>query len=345
MKQPQYAVGIDVSSRYFTVSVSRKPGISLFGAKDFNNTPEGFDHLIEWFKACKLKRTELLICMEATGVYGELLSHYLYTHKYLVAVEHPLKVKRAFKPLGHKTDAVDSLQIAEYAIRFHDSLNGWEPRKVIVEQLKTLLVTRELLVKHRTAVKNQRVVIQRKQVISRVAVTVLEEEIKQLSVKITSLEKAMSELISSQPEMRQIVDILKTGPGIRELLATHLLVLTNGFSQEKSYRQLSSYLHLAPLKYESGSSILKKPKTPKYGPAIPRKLLHLAARSVTTHNPKYRKYLLEKRLQGKDKYLIYNNVANKILKVACAMIRDRKPYSDNYASINPKYLNFDLQRS
>jgi len=29
----------------------------------------------------------------------------------------------------------------------------------------------------------------------------------------------------------------------------------------------------------------------------------------------------------------------------CAMIRDQRPYSDEYISINPKYLNYGLQRS
>lgn len=345
MKHPQYSVGIDISSESFTVSISSKPGVSLYEAKDYDNNMEGFEQLAIWFKSLRIRTSDMIICMEATGVYAELLCHYLYEHKYRVAVEHPLKVKRAFKITGHKTDAVDSLQIAEYAIRFYDSLKTWEPRKAIVDKLKALITTRELLVKHRTAEKNIRSTIVRKKVVPKAAIDVLENGIKMLSRNITTIEKAMYELISSQPKMRQIVDLLKTGPGVQELLATNILVLTNGFTQEKTGKQLSSYLRLAPLKYESGSSVYKKPRSPKYGPAIPRKLLHLAARSVTTHNPRFRKYYLQKRAEGKDNYLIYNNVANKMLKIMCAMIRDQKPYSDKYVSINPRYLNYGLQGS
>lgn len=345
MKHPQYYVGTDISSESITVSLSSKPGISLHGAKDFCNNLEGFDQLTAWFKALKMKPADMIICMEATGVYGELLCHYLYEHGYKIAVDQPLKVKRAFKIDGHKTDAVDSLQIAEYAIRFYDSLNMWEPREAIVDKLKTMITTRELLVKHRTAEMNARSTLRRKKVIPETVLDILENGIKTLTINIRNLEKAMSELISSQPKMRQLMDILKSGPGVQELLASNMLVLTNGFTQEKTGKQLSSYLRLAPLKYESGKSVYRKPTSPKYGPAIPRKLLHLAARSLTTHNPKFRKYYLQKRAEGKDNYLIYNNVANKMLKIMCALIRDQKPYYDDYVSINPKYLKSGLQRS
>jgi len=345
MKQPKYSVGVDISSETFTVCASTKPGVSLHQPEDYDNNYDGFKQLSAWFNSLKMKAADMIICMEATGVYGELLCHYLYDHGYRVAVDPPLKVKRAFKIAGHKTDAVDSLQIAEYAIRFYDSLNIWEPREAVVEKVKAMLSTRELLVRHRTAQKNARTALKRKKVVPKSTIAVLEKEIESLTESIKVLEKDMSDLISSHPQMRQIVDILKTIPGVQELLASNILVLTNGFKQEKTGKELASYIRIAPFQFESGKSVQRKTKSPKHGPAIPRKLLHLAARSITTHNPRFRKYYLQKQIEGKDNYLIYNNVANKILKIMCAMIRDQKPYSDEYASINPNYLNYGLQRS
>ncbi len=345
MKHPLYFIGVDISSERFTVCASTKPGVPLQAPEDYDNDIDGFKSLEVWFESFKMKPADLLICMEATGVYGEQLCHYLYEHGYRVTIESPLKVKRAFKIDGHKTDAVDSRQIAEYAIRFYDSLNTWEPREAIVEKVKVMLTTRELLVRHRTAEKNAKTALKRKKVVPISAILVLEKGIESLTDNILTLEKNMCNLITSHPQIRQIVDILKTVPGVQELLAANILVLTNGFKQEKTGKQLASYLRLAPLRYESGKSVYRKPKSPKHGPAIPRKLLHLAARSITTHNPRFRKYYLQKETEGKDKYLIYNNVANKLLKMMCAMIRDQKPYSDDYISINPKYLNYGLQRS
>jgi transposase len=338
MKPAKYSVGIDISSESFTVGVITAPGVSVTEPVDHMNDLAGFEQLTDWFVSLGMPREDMIICMEATGVYGEQLCHYLYEHGYRIAVDQPLKIKRAFKISGHKTDAVDSIQIAEYAIRFYDSLNIWEPSEAIVDKVKAILATRELLVRHRTAEKNIRTALRRKKVIPELALLVLDKGIESLTEDILRLENEMSDLISSHPQMRQIMEILKTVPGVQELLAANILVLTNGFTVKKTGKQLASYLRIAPLRHESGKSIYKKPRSPKYGPAIPRKLLHLAARTITTHNPRFRKYFLQKQEQGKDIYLIYNNVANKLLKIMCAMINDPKPYTDQHVSINPSYL-------
>ncbi len=102
--------------------------------------------------------------MEATGVYSEVLAHFLAANGYPVAIEPPLKVKRAFKPAGHKSDPVDSPQIAEYAYRFWDELSLWNPRAEILEQIKTLLTTREQFVVQRTGHQNALQALQRKRV-------------------------------------------------------------------------------------------------------------------------------------------------------------------------------------
>ena len=70
-----------------------------------------------------------------------------------------------------------------------------------------------------------------------------------------------------------------------------------------------------------------------------RKLLHLAARSLVTHDRNFRKYYLRKLEEGKPKKVVLNNVANKLLKVLCAIIRDQTAYNGNYKSINPMMLN------
>ena len=152
------------------------------------------------------------------------------------------------------------------------------------------------------------------------------------------MEKEMNSLVHHEPQMRQTVNILKSLPGAQNLLAFNMLVITNGFKSEKHYKQLCSYLKIAPLRHRSGSSIFKKPKTPKYGPSVMRKLLHLAARSVVTHKPTFRKYYLRKQNEGKAKKLILNNVENKLVKIMCAIIRDQKAYIENYRPVHPNLL-------
>jgi hypothetical protein len=59
---------------------------------------------------------------------------------------------------------------------------------------------------------------------------------------------------------------------------------------------------------------------------------------VATHDVTFRHYYLRKLAQGKAKALVLNNIANKLLKVACAMIQNNTRYIKDYRSIHPMYL-------
>lgn len=266
------------------------------------------------------------------------MCYFLNEHKYIIAVEQPLKVKRTFKTDGHKTDAVDSLQIAEYTLRFYNELNLWKPREDIVEKMQALITTRELLLKHKTASINSLKALENKAVKTSVAMKALRDSIKVLARKINTLEKEMNNLIDRNPRVRQTANNLKTIKGVSNLLAANMFVVTNGFTSGKHHKQLASYLKIAPLQHQSGSSVFKKPRKPKYGPSIMRKLLFLSALSAAQHNPAFKKYNQRKLAEGKEKMLIYNNIANKLIKIMCAMIRDQKPFIENYHSINPDFL-------
>jgi hypothetical protein len=78
--------------------------------------------------------------------------------------------------------------------------------------------------------------------------------------------------------------------------------------------------------------------TSHFGPGPSRKLLRLAAQSVSTHNATFRHYYLRKLGQGKAKPLVLNNIANKLFKIACAMVRNNTRYIKEHRSIHPMYL-------
>ncbi len=122
----------------------------------FANIVDGFIMFVSWLESCRVKPSHCIICMEATGVYDEDIAHFLVTQGFTVSVEPPLKVKRAFNPVGHKTDPVDSRQIAEYAYRFHDELTLWQPKDEIIEKIRHLLSARELFTKQSVAIQNAR---------------------------------------------------------------------------------------------------------------------------------------------------------------------------------------------
>src|SRR5690348_15456615 len=120
MSTIEHFIGIDVAAEQFYASIGVAPWQVVVAPTEFANTPEGFDQFLEWLAAHTCTTGDSVLCMEATGVYGEALAYFLVAHAFRLAVEPPLTVKRAFKPNGPKSDAVDSRQIAEYACRYAD---------------------------------------------------------------------------------------------------------------------------------------------------------------------------------------------------------------------------------
>jgi hypothetical protein len=65
--------------------------------------------------------------------------------------------------------------------------------------------------------------------------------------------------------------------------------------------------------------------------------------SVRKHAPAFERYFLRKLSDGKQKQLILNNIANKLLKIVCAVARTSTPYIPGYRSINPQLLTLKQQ--
>jgi transposase len=342
MAQVKYFVGVDMASSTFTAAVGTKPWKVLLKPQEFENSEDGFQALLDWLAERRLTAGQTITCMEATGVYGESLAYFLHAKGYRVCVEPPLKVKRAFKPHGPKSDAVDSLQIAEYAFRFLDQLTVWHPKSEILEQIRVLLSTREQFVAQRTAHKNTLLAIQRKVVKTPFAEQAHLQMIEQLKKQIRAIDQEMRRLIENDPTFKNMLLLLMSIPGVGFLLAAHLILLTR---TSLDYRKLASYLGVAPNDYFSGSSVYKQATSRHFGPPASRKLLYLAACSVRTHRQEFTNYFLRKTAEGKSARLVLNNIANKLIKIACAVLISNTPYIPTYRPVQPLSLKNALTRS
>jgi transposase len=339
-KRPKYYVGIDISSADFTSSVGQVKEKWEIKIKPelFTNNDEGFDQYLDWLKKARVNQKNCVICMENTGVYGEKLVAYLTNLDFHVCVEMPLKVKRAFDVAGSKNDAVDNKQIAEYAYRFFDELRRWKTKSEILEQVKILLNTREGLVEERTGHLSRLHALKRKVVRVEFVEVTLQRHIDQLKEDIEAIEAEIERIITEVPELgKQYLNLL-TAPGVGLLLSAQMVVLLNGFEQPLTDKKVAAYLGICPYEHRSGSSVRKRTKSTQHGPEVIRKLLHLGARSICTHKQPYIDYFNKKIAVGKPKYLIYNNVSNKIVGILVAMYKSGEPYVSGYRSIHPAAL-------
>ena len=331
-------IGIDIASETFTTSVFQMPGKPVVTKGPISNGTDGFQRLSEWFKSQRITPANSIICMEATGVYGEALTHYLSAQGFSVAVEPPLKVKRAFDPSGHKSDAVDSTQIAEYAYRFFDELRLWQSSPEYLEQLKHFLTAREHLVKESVGVQNALQAYKRHLVQSPELIALYQKHLEQLKEHIAVIDTRIASLIRQQPSLQQLSLFLISLCGVGVLLSAYILTMTNAFQDISNYRTFAAFVGICPYKFESGSSVRRNAQCRPFGSMYAKKLLHLAARSVATHRPEFRKYYLRKIEEGKDKSLVLNNIANKLVKISFALIRDKQYYIKGYRSVNPLVL-------
>jgi len=335
-------VGVDIASASFMACIGTTPWKITVKPARFENDEDGFVSFLGWLKEHNLKAENTVVCMEATGVYSEGLAYFLYASDYTVAVEPPLNIQRKFPLNASKTDELDCQHIAEYASRYQDKLSFWQPRAEILEQVKVLLTTRQHFSVQLTGHKNALHAISRKKVSSELAKCSHQNMIEQIVKAIKEIDKEIRRLIDSDPTFKQTLLLLLTVPGIGLQLAAHLLIL---MQETLDPRVLASFIGISPIKHESGSSIHSTPTSRHFGPPTLRKLLYLAACSVRTHKKPFQKYFFRKVAEGKHRKLVLNNIQNKILKIACAVVRSHLPYIPNYAPVNPLVLQKTLTAS
>lgn len=335
-------VGIDIASASFMACVGTLPWKLTVKPVKFENDEEGFVSFLGWLKAHNLQTENTVVCMEATGVYGEGLAYFLYASGYTVAVESPLNIQRKFPVNASKTDELDCQYIAEYACRYVDKLSIWQPRAEILEQVKVLLTTRQHFSVQLTGHKNALHAVNRKKVSAELAKQVHQNMVEQITKSIKAIDTEIRRLIESDPTFKQTLLLLLSVPGIGLQLAAHLLIHMQETLDPKT---LAAFIGICPIQHESGSSVFATPTSRHYGPSVLRKLLYLAACSVRTHKQQFQQYFFRKVAEGKHKKLVLNNIQNKILKLACAVVRSKQPYIPNYVSVNPLVFQKTLTHS
>ena len=339
MPKNVYFIGLDMACDDFVTSIYQTPEQPLITKEGFKNTFDGFNMFISWLKEHNITQANCVICMEATGVYSEAIAHFLAAQGFKVSVEPPLKVKRAFDPIGHKTDLVDSKQIAEYAYRYSDELRFWQPKQKIVEKIKHLLTAREQFTKQSIAIQNATKSYEKHVIQVPLIIKAHRQTLKEVKKHIAEIDKELDRLIRQNPNISHMTNQLKSIPGFGLLLASNIIAITGAFKEISHYKTLAAFLGICPYQHRSGKSVYRQSHMRPFGPPYTRKILMLAARSVATHNDHFRKYYVRKLAEGKDKQLVLNNIANKLIKLACAMIKNNSRYTISYRSINPMCLN------
>lgn len=329
-----FCVGIDIAAETFTASCSDATFRKPFIGRTWPQTETGWQALADLLASHHIPRHDVCVCMEATGVYSERISHFFHAQGLPVYVEPPRTIKKGFYD-GNKTDPIDSRQIAEYPFRFPDRLHPWQPPQLIIDHLKTLLTARELITRNKTACLNTRRSLKKKQHQAAETDAIYATLIAEHDTAIENLDLEMRRLIETNPVLTQHIEHILSIKHLGFLLAVNLAVVTDGFTRYLRYQSLTRYIGICPLQYQSGSSVYRRPSADGAGPARLRKLLYLAAMRMKRSDEDCQKYYARKLAEGKPGKVILNNLANRIVRLMCGVIHSGKPYIQGYRSTKP----------
>lgn len=322
MKNYVDVIGIDVSKLSIDAHIYKMSSHRLF-----MNNAKGFVKLLSWAKK-ELGLVSFFYCFENTGNYSLKLSVFLADKAIVYVEENALTIKRSAGIVRGKTDKLDSAMIARYAWLHMEELKPSSVKSKELQELGRLLAFRDQLVRDRTGMKNSLKELQSllSSPSTDICCKTIQRSIVYVSKQILVLENRMKAIMRSKISLHKNFSLLKTMRGVGLILSCQLLYHTSNFKRFDSWRQFSSYCGTAPFEYSSGTSIKRRNKCHKIGDRKMKTLLSLASVSAIQHDSELRHYYKRKLAEGKPKMVALNNVRNKLLSRAFAVIKRGTPY-------------------
>ena len=316
-------LGIDIAKVKFNACLLQLTG--KLKHKVFPNNAAGFAQLQEWLE--KQQAPLVHACLEATGTYGEALSHYLHQQGHTVSVMNPAAIKAfaASRLSRTKTDRVDAELIARFCLAHQPP--PWTPPAPEVRELQALVRRLESLIEMRVAEENRL-----SSGLTVVAVrTSVEEMIAYLKEQITRTEKLIRQHIDKHPGLKQQHELLDSIPGIAETTAALLLAEVPDIKRYRNARQLAAFAGLVPRERQSGSSVRGRVRLSKIGNARLRRALYFPAITALRCSPFFQEWAEGLRQRGKSKMSVIGAVMRKLIHIAYGVLKSGRPFDPKLA--------------
>ena len=276
--------------------------------------------------------SQIIFCLEHTGVYSAILLRELSSLSLTVYLESAINIHRSLGLQRGKNDKIDSQRIAQYALRNVDRLVQWKPKRQIIERLQLLIRLRERLLKARMDISrfNQDakrfLPKQESQLIiagSKKTLEAIEKDIQKVDYNIKSL-------ITSDENLSRLTKLITSIDGVGLVTCSTILVRTNEFNDFKEAKKFACTAGIAPFEHSSGKSVRGKTRVSHFAHKDLKTLLHMCAVGCISRKGELKDYYDRKRAQGKNKMLVLNAIRNKLVHRIFAVVRDNTMYQKNY---------------
>jgi len=291
-KRLKQSLGIDVSKSDLSLSLgflTDKLVKEFIPHEDVSNDLSGYKTLLKWLRKSVDSNVDLVVVMEATGVYHQGIAHYLHSQGHAVCVMQSGRVKRYAQSLDQrsKTDALDSRMLSMLGLE--RSIRLWHPPSAELQQLKVLSRERSSLLKDRTTESNRQGAIDSGVYSNAKALKRHKNRMKLLNVQIEMIEKEMQELTSKNGVLERKIGFMMSIPGISYISAATVVGETLGFESITNAKQLTSYAGYDVVLRESGN-FKGKTRISKKGNSHIRAALHMPSMTCVRCNPTLKQF-------------------------------------------------------
>ena len=311
-------IGIDVSKLTIDVCIITSEGEQDY--QQFENTVKDFKSMELWLtKKPYFCYQEALFCMEHTGLYTRELVSFLLQRESKVWMESALHLKRSMGMTRGKNDKAVLLKLSSGTLL----------------KLKDLMANRERLSKNYQSLKiATQELIRVDKSIGKELMKLNDAALKGILKSKAKVEKRMLQLINEDEELKTLFSLITSVKCVGDVLATELIVYTNGFTRMNNTRQLACYCGIAPFEHSSGTSVRGRIGTSNFANMKLKSTLHMAAVSATRYVPDIKLYYERKVGEGKHKMAVINAIRNKLIQRIMAIVKRGTPYQENYSKFN-----------
>jgi transposase len=331
-KSVEYVVGIDISKQTFDVCLGASVSNPKIAKARFDNNLSGYESFVSWLLEQSAELSNVLFCLENTGMYHRQLVGYLISKDAYVWVAAAVDIKWSMGLQRGKSDQIDSQRIMRYAYRHQDKAQAAKMSNRSLDQLADLMALRERLI---TCIKRLKVPIKECKASGLLEQAILLEQacrasLATLKADLKELEKQIKKVIKQDQQLTKLYQYITSVHSVGLVAACYFLVYTKGFTRFENAKQFASYSGVAPFEFSSGTSVRGRTKVHPMANKQMKKILHMCAVSSLQHNPEMKAYFDRKVQQGKHKMLVLNAIRNKLIQRVFACVKNERFYQTDY---------------
>lgn len=306
MKSYTNFVGIDIGKYSFVIGIHGKSA-----TKEYANNDEGFEKFLQ--ENQDILPTSLCI-IEATGGYELALIYKLIDGDYNVHRADACKVKNFIRSFGSKakTDSLDAKALARYGSERSDDLELFSPNSKNEIKLYQLMQRRKDLTGMLVSEKNRRKSPSTDEVRGSI-----DEMIKAINEQIVVITEEINQIISSDDILKEKRKILRSIPGIGEIVSFELLIMLPELGK-LSRRKIASLAGVAPRARDSGN--FSGYRRTGHGREGIKPILFIAAMGARNAKGELKKFYEKLVKNGKKKLVALMALMRKIIVIANAKL-------------------------